>query len=158
MPNGKAIKNIEANDVKHEEMKGQIMKECIRRVRNILKSKLNGENIISATNSRAISIVRYGTGIISWTKMELEQLDRKTRELMAMYGAKHPKADVDRLYLEKCEGGRDLIGLEDCMEVEAHSLEKYLEKYLVSLIPRKIEKSLIWKIYSCKSHQIFIFA
>ena len=28
--------------VKHEEMKGQIKKEYIRRVRNILNSKLNG--------------------------------------------------------------------------------------------------------------------
>ena len=32
---------LEADDVKHEEMKGQIKKEYIRRVRNILKSKLN---------------------------------------------------------------------------------------------------------------------
>ena len=45
-------------------------------------------------------------------KMELEKLDRKTRKLMAMYGALHPEADVDRLYLQKCDGGRGLIGLE----------------------------------------------
>ena len=45
---------------------------------------------------------------------------------MTMYGTHHPKADVDRLYLQKCEGGRGLLGLEDSMEVEVHSLEKYL--------------------------------
>ena len=56
-------------------MKNQIKKKYIRRVRNILKSKLNGGNIISAINSRAVSIVRYGAGIISLTKMELEELD-----------------------------------------------------------------------------------
>ena len=89
MPDGKMMKNIEeggykylgileADGVKHEEMKDQIKKEYIRRVRNILKSKLNGGNIILAINSRAVSIVRYGAGIISWTKMELEELDRRT--------------------------------------------------------------------------------
>ena len=66
-------------------------------MRNILKSKLKGGNIISSINSRAVSIVRYGAGIISWTKSELEELDRKTRKLMTMYEVQHPKADVDRL-------------------------------------------------------------
>ena len=72
-------------------MKEQLKKEYIRRVRNVLKSKLNGGNIISGINSRAVSFVRYGAGIIKWTKNELEELDRKTRKLMTMYGAQHPK-------------------------------------------------------------------
>ena len=137
MPNGKMMKNIEeggykylgileADGVKNEEMKDQIKKEYIRRVRNILKSKLNGGNIILAISSRAVSIVRYGVGIISSTKMKLEELDWRTRKLMTIYGAHHPKADVDRLYLQRCEGGRGLLGLEDFVQVEVHSLEKYL--------------------------------
>ena len=83
MPDGKMMKNIEedgykylgileTDGVKHEEMKDQIKKEYIRKVRNILKSKLNGGNIILTLNSRAVSVVRYGGGIISWIKMELE--------------------------------------------------------------------------------------
>ena len=137
MPDGKMIKNIEeggykylgileADGVKHEEMKNQIKKDHIRRVRIILKSKLNGGNINSVINSRAVSIIGYGAGIIRWTKMELEELDRRTRKLMTMYGAHHPKADVDRLYFQICEDGRGLLGLEDCAQVEIHSLEKYL--------------------------------
>ena len=106
---------LEADGVKHEEMKDQIKEEYIRRVRNILKSKLNGGNIILAINSRAVSIVRYGAGIISWTKIELEEIDWRTRKLMTMYGTHHPKADVDRLYLQRCEGGRGLLGLEYCV-------------------------------------------
>ena len=106
---------MEADDVKHEEMKDQIKEEYISRVRNILKSKLNGGNIISAINSRAVSIVRYGAGIISWTKMELEELDWRAKKLMTMYGAHNPKADVDSLYLQRCEGRRGLLGLEDCV-------------------------------------------
>ena len=58
--------------------------------------------------------------------MELKELDRKTRKLMTMYGANHPKADVYRLYMKRSNGGRGLIGLEDCVMIEIDSLEKYL--------------------------------
>ena len=37
-----------------------------------------------------------------------------------------PKADLARLYLQRCEGGRGRLGLKDCVQVEVHSLEKYL--------------------------------
>ena len=90
MPDGTMMRNIEeggckylgilkADGIKPDEMKEQLKKEYIRRVRNVLKSKLNGGNIISAINSRAVSIVRYGAGIIKWTKNELEEFDRKTK-------------------------------------------------------------------------------
>ncbi|XP_063609949.1 uncharacterized protein LOC134783877 [Penaeus indicus] len=84
------------------------------------------DKVLHTIDSRAVSIVRYGAGIIKWTKNELEELDRKTRELMTIYGAHHPKADVDRLYLNKCDGGRGLIGGEDCVQAEVNSLDKYL--------------------------------
>ena len=32
-----------------------------------------------------------------------------------MYGAHHPKADVDRLYMKRAVGRRGLIGVEDCI-------------------------------------------
>ena len=50
----KYLENLETDGVKHETMKGQRKKECIRRVRNVLKSKLNEGNIISSINSRAV--------------------------------------------------------------------------------------------------------
>ena len=117
---------LEADEVKHNEMKMHIRKEYIRRIRKILKSKLNGGNIISAINSRAVAVVRYGAGIIKWTKDEMQDLDRKTRKLLTLYGAHHPKADVDRLYMKRTNGGRGLIGVEDCVGMEVDSLEKYL--------------------------------
>ena len=68
-----------------------------------------------SVQEQSVSIARYGAGIISWTKMELEELGQRTRKLMTMYGTHDPKADVDRLYLQRCEGGRGLLGLEYCV-------------------------------------------
>ena len=54
----------------------------------------------------------YGAGLINWMINELQQLDRKTRKKLTMYGAFHHKSNVNRLYLTRQEGGRGLIGVE----------------------------------------------
>ena len=46
---------------------------------------------------------------------------------MTIYGAHHPKVDVDRLYMKISIDGKGLIGVEDCVGVEVDSLERYLE-------------------------------
>ena len=46
-------------------MKDILRKEYYHRVKKILRSTLNAWNTIQAINSRA---VRYGAGIIEWTK------------------------------------------------------------------------------------------
>jgi high-affinity nickel permease len=56
----------------------------------VLKSKLNGRNKIMAMNTWAVALLRYGAGVLKWTKDEIAAIDRKTRKLMTMYGALHP--------------------------------------------------------------------
>ena len=41
----------------------------------MLKSKLNGGNVINAINIWAVAMVRYGTGTINWNKGELDKID-----------------------------------------------------------------------------------
>ena len=55
------------DDLKHDHMKEEIYKEYLRRIRK------------SAINARAVSIIRYGAGIIKWTKEELRKMDRKRK-------------------------------------------------------------------------------
>ena len=43
-----------------------------------------------------------------------------------MYGALHPKSDVDRLYIPRKEGGRGLISIEDCVELAISGLEVHV--------------------------------
>ena len=82
----------------------------------------------------AVSLLRYSVAFVIWRKSELQAIDRKTRELFTIYGALHPKSDVDRLYIPKKEGGRSLISIEDCVELAITGLEVYVhgtEKRLI---------------------------
>ena len=57
-------KVLEEDEIKHEAIKGNIQTEYFRRVRSILKSRLSGGNIMRVINSKAVSIIRYGAGIL----------------------------------------------------------------------------------------------
>jgi len=92
-------------------MKNKVTAEFRRRLRLILKSKLNGKNKIQAINTWAVALLRYGAGIINWKVAELKKIDRTTRKTLTMYRAFHPKSDIDRLYLKRKHGGRGFIVL-----------------------------------------------
>ena len=55
---------LEVDSVKEGEMKIQCQKEYKRRLKMVLKSKLNGKNKIQAINTWAVAVIRYGAGII----------------------------------------------------------------------------------------------
>ena len=134
---------LESDQIKHEEMKKVVTKEYFRRIRKILKSKLNAGNVVSAINSKAVSLIRYGAGILNWTKNEVRNLDRKTRKLMTTYRALHPQADVDRLYMKRENGGRGMIGIEDCVDMEMGNLKEYLENSEESMLKEVVEEGIV---------------
>ena len=115
-------------------MKEKITKEYKRRQRLILKSKLNRINKVTGINTWAVAIFRYGAEIIQWKASELKDLDRKSRKTLTMYGGLHPKSDVDRLYVKRNEGGRDLISKERCIGEEENSLGLYVANSEENLI------------------------
>ena len=100
---------VELDKNKERHMEDKLTSEYKRRFELALKSKLNGRNKILAINMWAVPVLRYGAGILKWTTTELKSLDRKSRKIMAMYVAFHPKSDTDRLYLTTEKGGRGLI-------------------------------------------------
>ena len=125
---------VELDKIKENAMKEKIIREYKRRIRLILKSKLNGRNKFTAINTWAVAIFRYGAGILDWKGCELKGLDRTTRKTMTMHGAFHPKSDVDRLYLKRHEGGRGLISIEHCVRGEENSLSLYVMNSAEKLI------------------------
>ena len=113
LPDGKVIKSLqegksykyleilEADKYLEEKMKLSVSKEYIRGLWKVLKSKLNGGNLVRGVNIWAVSLLRYSAAFFSWRKSELHATDRKTRKLFTIYGALHPNSDVDRLYIHK---------------------------------------------------------
>ena len=106
-------------------MKENIRKEYNRRIRMVLKSKLNSANKLEAINTLAVPVGTYSFNI-NWTLQELARLDTKTRKFLTMYKKHHPKSDEDRLYLPRTEGGRGLIQLELSYKSTTIGLDKYL--------------------------------
>ena len=68
LPDGKVIKSVqegesykylgllEANKILEEKMKLNVSKEYIRRIKKVLKSKLNGGNLVHGLNTWAVSL------------------------------------------------------------------------------------------------------
>jgi len=56
-----------------------------------------------------IIIIIISFGIINWRIEEIKQIDRKIRKMLTMYKMHHPKADIDRLYVKRKEGGRGMV-------------------------------------------------
>jgi len=78
----------------------------------------NNNNKIQAIGSLAVPVFRHSFGIINWHQEELQKLDRKTRKLLTIHGQHYPKADADRLYVPRKQGGRGLMQLEAAYAVE----------------------------------------
>ena len=119
---------LESDQVLCNEMKEKVRAEYKRRVKKVLKSKLNGGNMISAINTWAVPLTRYSAPFLEWRRDEIKEMDRTTRKIMNMYNALHPRDSVARLYLPRKEGGRGLMSVEDCVELAILGLENYIQK------------------------------
>ena len=125
---------LEADTIKQVEMKDKIQKECLGRTRKLHETKLSSRNLIKGINTRAVSLVRYSGPFLKWTRDELKQMDQRTRKLMTLHKALHPRDNIDRLYVLRKEGGRGLAHIEDSVDRSIQRLEDYIEKHERGLI------------------------
>jgi hypothetical protein len=126
---GKTYKYLrieESEGIQHQQMKDRLKQEYRKRLRMILKYELNARNKITAIGALADPVMRYSFGIISCRIEEIKQIDRKTRKMLAMYKMHHQKADIDRLYVKRKEGGRGLIQVEAVYKAEVIYIVEYL--------------------------------
>ena len=71
---------------------------------------------------------------MTWSRHELQGMDRKTRKFLTMYGAFPSKSDVDRLYLPRAMERRGLISCEGCVTSEENNLLWYIKHSTESLL------------------------
>ena len=55
-------------------------------------------------------------------------MDQRTRKLITMYKALHPKDDVDSLYVPRKEGGRGFASTEDSVDALIQRQDDYIKK------------------------------
>ena len=125
---------LEAETIKQAIMKEKVQKEYLRRTGKLLETKLNCRNLIKGINTWAVPLIRYSGPFLKWTQEELKKMDQRTRKLMTMNKALHPRDDVDRLYVSRKEGGRGLTSIEDSVDTSIHRLENYTQKHEGGLI------------------------
>ena len=80
LPDGKVIKSVqEGESFKYlgilesdrflgEDMKLKVSKEYFRRLKKVLKLKLNGGNLVQGVSTWAVSLLRYSAAFLSWRK------------------------------------------------------------------------------------------
>ena len=61
-------------------------------------------------------------------------MDERTRNLLTMHKALHPREDVDRLYVSRKEGGRGLASTEYSVDASIQRLEDFIQKHDEGLI------------------------
>jgi len=71
-------------------------------------------------------VLRYSFGITNWRTEEINKIDRKTGKIRRMYKMHHPKADIDRLYVKRKEGGRGPVQIEAAYKAEIINIAEYL--------------------------------
>ena len=99
------------NDICQKKMKTKVQKEYYKRVRAVLKSKLNGGNVINVINTWVVVTVRYVAGIINLNKGQLDKIVQQTGKLLNMHRGLHPHSFFDRLYIPRAQGGRGLASV-----------------------------------------------
>jgi hypothetical protein len=138
----------ECDGVQHGKMKDKIRKEYYRRVRLVTRSELNSSNQIQAINSLAIPVVTYSFNILNWQLSELEKMDTKTRKILTLEKAHHPRSDVNRLYLSRAAGGRGLLQIVTSYKTSTIGLSEYLKRTDDSLLKPVYEHEKAKKLYS----------
>ena len=57
---------METDKFLEEKVKLNVLKEYIRRIRKVLKSNLNGRNLVCGVNTSAASLLTYSAAFVSW--------------------------------------------------------------------------------------------
>ena len=74
----KYLRVLQLDSIVNREKKEKVKSKYIRRVKKLLISQLNGGNVIAGMNAWAVGIIRYGAGVLHWTKEEFKIIDIKT--------------------------------------------------------------------------------
>jgi hypothetical protein len=115
----------QSNHIQQSIIKENLEKQFYLRIKSILKSKLNGNNLIKAVNTYAVPLLTYSFGVIKWSKTTLQNINIKTRVLFTKFSKHHTKSAIERFNLPRENGGRGFSNLEILLKNQIASLKNY---------------------------------
>ena len=74
-------------------------------------------------------------------------------KILAMNGCLHTRSNVARLYLPRKEGGRGLIGIEECVRRESKSLHGYLRESTEWMLRAALKEKVIVEEESLQDYE-----
>ena len=103
----------QSNGMKTKNIYKRVKEEVTSRMRILLTSELNDDNLIQAINSKVIPVAAYPMNVCKMTKNELNQLDQIIKRELRMQHMLGKQASDERLYLKRDQGGSGLQSMRD---------------------------------------------
>ena len=94
----------------------RVTKEMENRMKELVKQELYDKNLFKAINSRVIPVAAYLINLCTFTKKQLQQLDKIIKKILRDNSMHERQGSDERLYMRKENGGRGLKSLKDVYE------------------------------------------
>ena len=103
----------QADGIKTKNVYERVKEEVTKRLKLLMKSALNDENVIQAINSKVIPVAAYPMNVCKMTKDELNELDQIVKRELRKNIMLGRQTSDERLYLKRDQGGRGLKSMRD---------------------------------------------
>lgn len=84
--------------------------------------------MVRAINTFAIPVLSYSFGIVTWSRTDLEALQRKVRTELTSHRKHHSGANAERITLPRDEGGRGVTDIKNLHNKQIRLLRSYFHR------------------------------
>ncbi|KAL0878572.1 hypothetical protein ABMA27_003656 [Loxostege sticticalis] len=118
----------QSRQIQQKQTKLELKTKFKQRLKLILNTHLNSKNLVKAINTYAIPVLTYSFGIITWSKTDLDTLQRTINTSLTKFRKHHPKTCTQRLVLARSEGGRGIIDIKNLHNKQITALRSYFHE------------------------------
>ena len=94
----------QADGIKTKQVYERVKEEITKRLKLLMKSELNNENLIQAINPKVIPVAAYPMNVCRMTKGELNELDQIVKRELRKNNMLGKQSSDERLYLKRDQG------------------------------------------------------
>ena len=118
----------QADGIRTKQVYERVKEEMTKRLKLLMKSELNDENLIQVINSKVIPVAAYPMNVCKMTKGELNELDQIIKRELRKSNMLGKQASDEQLYLKRDQGGRGLKSMRDVYAETRTSVACYMCK------------------------------